>query len=120
MRPIAKPIAAAALLALGACEMGGGTGYVELKTVPVAARMPTLYLDADKVDAKAGVTVLRQPVGTAKLQADSSEGKVLLCQVVVKKNRITTVTISPLERPPRCQCDRTSGTEGAGGRTCIG
>jgi hypothetical protein len=116
MRPVAKPIAAAtAFFALGACEIGG-TGYVELKTVPVTARVPALYLDADKVDAKAGVTLLRQPVGTAKLQADSGEGKVLLCQVVVKKNRITTVTISPLERPPRCQCERT----GNDSRACIG
>jgi hypothetical protein len=116
MRPMAKPIAAAALLALGACDIGGGTGYVELRTVPVAARMPALYIDAEKVDAKAGVTVLRQPVGTAKLQADSGEGKVLLCHVVVKKNRITTVTISPLERPPRCQCERT----GNDNKACIG
>jgi hypothetical protein len=37
----------------------------------------------------------------------------------VKKNRITTVTLSPLERPPRCQCERASG-EGAASRTCIG
>jgi hypothetical protein len=116
MRPTAKPIAAAALLALGACDIGGGTGYVELRTVPVAARLPTLYIDAEKVDAKVGVTVLRQPVGTAKLEADSGEGKVLLCQVVVKKNRITTVTISPLERPPRCQCERT----GNDSKACIG
>jgi hypothetical protein len=40
--------------------------------------------------------------------------------VVVKKNRITTVTLSPLERPPRCQCERTSGTDAASSRTCIG
>jgi hypothetical protein len=115
MRPTAKPIAAAALLALGACDIGG-TGYVELRTVPVAARLPALYIDAERVDAKVGVTVLRQPVGTAKLQAESGEGKVLLCEVVVKKNRITTVTISPLERPPRCQCERT----GNDSRACIG
>ena len=66
------------------------------------------------------MTVLRQAVGTARLQVDGADGKVLLCQVVVKKNRITTVTLSPLERPPRCQCERASGTEGAAGRTCIG
>ena len=106
-------------IALAGCNHGG-TGYVELKTVPGNARLPPLYLDADKVDAKPGVTVLRQAVGTARLQVDGADGKVLLCQVVVKKNRITTVTLSPLERPPRCQCERTSGTEGAAGRTCIG
>jgi hypothetical protein len=112
-------IALVCVHALAACNQGG-TGYVELRTVPGGARLPALYLDFDKVEAKPGVTVLRQPVGTAKLQAEGSEGKVLLCHVVVKKNRITTVTLSPLERPPRCQCERTSGTEGAAGRTCIG
>jgi hypothetical protein len=45
---------------------------------------------------------------------------VMICQVVVRKNRITTVTVSSLERPPRCQCERMSGTEGAAARTCIG
>ena len=106
------------LLALTGCNQGG-TGYVELKTVPGSAKV-SLFLDADKVDAKPGVTLLRQPVGTAKLQTEGADGKVLLCHVVVKKNRITTVTLSPLERPPRCQCERASGGEGAASRTCIG
>jgi hypothetical protein len=112
-------IAALTLLSLTACNQGG-TGYIELRTVPGTARLPALYLDTDKVEAKLGVTLLRQAVGTARLQFDGADGKVLLCQVVVKKNRITTVTLSPLERPPRCQCERTSGTEGAASRTCIG
>ena len=115
----ASPLAACGLLALTACNQRG-TGYVELKSVPASARLAALYLDADKVDAKGAVTVLRQPVGTARLQIDGGDGKILLCHVVVKKNRITTVTVSPLERPPRCQCERTSGAEGAAGRTCIG
>ena len=70
------------------------------------ARRFRCFSTADKVDAKPGVTLLRQPVGTAKLQTEGADGKVLLCHVVVKKNRITTVTVSPLERPPRCQCER--------------
>jgi len=106
-------------LLLAACNQDG-TGYVELKTVPGSARLPALYLDAGKVEAKPGVTVLRQAVGTARLQTDGGDGKILLCHVVVKKNRITTVTLSPLERPPRCQCERTSGADGASSRTCIG
>ena len=112
-------VAACGLLALTACNQRD-TGYVELKSVPASARLSALYLDADKVDAKSAVTVLRQPVGTARLQIDGGDGKVLLCHVVVKKNRITTVTVSALERPPRCQCDRTRGAEGASSRTCIG
>jgi hypothetical protein len=114
-----RPVAALGLVALAGCNQGN-MGYVELKTVPGSARLPALYLDSDKVDAKPGVIVLRQPVGTARLQIDAADGKLLLCQVVVKKNRITTVTVSPLERPPRCQCERSSGAEGAAGRICIG
>ena len=114
-----RPLAALGLIALGGCNQGS-MGYVELKTVPGSARLPALYLDSDKVDAKPGVIVLRQPVGTARLQIDAAEGKLLLCQVVVKKNRITTVTVSPLERPPRCQCERTGGSDAAASRTRIG
>jgi hypothetical protein len=115
-----RPLALLGALLLAGCNQDGSTGYVELKTAPGAARLPALYLDAGKIETKPGVTVLRQSVGTAKLQADGGDGKILLCHVVVKKNRITTVTVSPLERPPRCQCERTSGADGAASRTCIG
>jgi hypothetical protein len=37
----------------------------------------------------------------------------------VRKNRITTVTISPLERPP-CQCRNTAVSEPSAVRSCIG
>lgn len=107
-----------ALLALAGCVREASTGYLEIKTVPSTARTPALYIDADKVEAlKSGTTVLRQPVGTARLQVEGEGGKVTLCQVAVRKNRITTVTISALDRPPRCQCGRTGTTDR---RTCIG
>ena len=110
--------AALALLALAGCVRESSTGYVEIKTVPSSARAPALYIDADKVEpVKSGVAVLRQPVGTAKLQIEGEGGKLTLCQVVVRKNRITTVTISALDRPPRCQCGRTGSGDA---RTCIG
>jgi hypothetical protein len=114
----ARLLGALALLALAACGRDGNTGYVEIKTVPASARAPALYIDADKVDPpRGGVAVLRQPVGTAKLQVDGEGGKLTLCQVVVRKNRITTVTVSALDRPPRCQCGRTGIGDA---RTCIG
>ncbi len=110
--------AALAILALAACTREGGSGYVEIKTVPSNARAPALYIDADKIEAlKSGTTVLRQPVGAAKLQLDGDGGKITLCQFVVKKNRITTLTVSALDRPPRCQCGRTGSGDP---RTCIG
>jgi hypothetical protein len=111
---LAGACAAAALLA--ACEPIGDTGYVEIKTVPVSAvTSPSFYLDTVKLDPiKKGGAVLRQPVGTAKLATDSGGGHLAyLCDIVVKKNRITTVTISVLERPPRCQCRNGAGTDKA-------
>ena len=88
-------------------------GYVEIKTVPVASVTPTaLYLDSAKLaPIKKGSAILRQPIGTLKLQADGIAGVLApLCEIVVRRNRITTVTVSLLERPPRCQC-RNSGND---------
>jgi hypothetical protein len=103
-----------------ACRPTGDTGYVEIKTVPQSAATPTaLYLDAEKLaPIKKGSAILRQPVGTMKLEADGIGGaRAALCDIVVQKNRITTVTVSVLERPPRCQC-RFGGADPAS-RTCV-
>ena len=114
----AASLAAVTALAITACSRDGNMGYVEIKTVPSTVRAQNLYLDADKVDtSRGGTLVLRQPVGTAALQVDGDTGRVTLCRVVVRKNRITSLTISALDRPPRCQCGR-SGPNDA--RTCIG
>jgi hypothetical protein len=92
---------------IAACRQAGDAGYVEIKTVPVAAvTQAALYIDAKKLPPiRKGSAILRQPVGTLKLQAGGSAGALApLCDIVVQKNRITTVTVSVLERPPRCQC----------------
>jgi hypothetical protein len=107
-------------LALGvaACNPDGSVGYVEIKTVP-ATFAPPLYLDSTKLDpVRNGTAVLRRKVGTAKLQVDGEGGQLaLLCNIVVQKNRITSVTISS-SRPPRCQCGRNS-SETPPNRTCV-
>ena len=112
---------ALALLALTACDFGGGFGYVEIKSIPAAPAM-ALYLDSIKLEPiRNGNAVLRQKVGTIKLQADSDGGQLaVLCNIEVRKNRITTVTVSLVSRQPRCQCGRTSGADAPGSRTCIG
>lgn len=117
---IAGKLAAAAIAAvtLAACDPRGDTGYVEIKAVPVSSvSAPVLYLDRVKLDPiRKGVAVLRQHVGTARLATDGGGGELFkLCDISVKKNRITSVTISVLERPPRCQCR----TGGGGNRTCV-
>jgi hypothetical protein len=107
--------------AIVACGQSGNVGYVEIKTVPAAAFPQTaLYFDSTKLaPIKKADTILRQPVGTLKLQADGFAGTLTtLCDVVVSKDRITTVTISVLERPPRCQC-RYTGTDAATARACV-
>jgi hypothetical protein len=106
------------VLALGAC-LENGRGFIQLKTVPASSfSQPPLYLDSAKLELlKRGEAVLARNAGTAKLQTDGPGGLALLCEVVVKKNRITTVTISIAERPPRCQC-RTSGAP-ASTRVCV-
>jgi hypothetical protein len=112
-------VAAVALIGLAACTPKDA-GYVEIKTVPAANTAAALYLDSVKLEPlKNGTAVLRQGVGTTKLATDVTGGKLALCDIVVRKNRITTVTLSMLERPPRCQC-RNSAPDGAGGRSCVG
>jgi hypothetical protein len=108
------------LLALAACDFGGGFGYVEIKSTPATPSV-ALYLDSVKLEPiRNGNAVLRQKVGTIKLQADGDGGQLaVLCNIEVRKNRITTVTVSLVTRQPRCQCGRTSGTDAAN-RTCIG
>jgi hypothetical protein len=101
---------AAASLVLTACNIEGDTGYVEIRTVPAStSRPPTFYLDKAKLEPiQKGVAVLKQRAGTARLGAEGINGQVALCDIEVRKNRITTVTVSVLERPPRCQCRNTA------------
>src|SRR5207248_10078908 len=64
------------------------------------------------------ISVLRQRVGTAKLQVEAANGNLAaLCELVVKKNRITSVTVTVVERPPRCQCRTSGSTDRAANRT---
>ena len=111
-------LVASVLLAQSSCQPSGDVGYVEIRTVPTASNVvgPPLYLDAFKVEPfKKGTTILTQRVGTTRLATDGAGGQLILCEIAVKKNRITMVTISVLERPPRCQCRYGSGTS----RVCV-
>jgi hypothetical protein len=105
--------------AITACRPNGDVGYVEIKTVPAAPiTLTALYIDSNKLaPIRKGSAILRQPTGKLKLQADGAAGALApLCEIIVARNRITTVTVSVLERPPRCQC-RNSGTDAA--RACV-
>ena len=121
IRPSPALCGALAALALTACDLDNGNGYVEIKALPPVISVP-LYLDAVKLEPlRNGNAVLRQKVGTAKLQTDADGGQLaVLCNIEVKKNRITSVTVSVMSRQPRCLCSRTNATGPAANRVCIG
>jgi len=94
-------------MVVGACS--NDTGYVEIRASPASlSALPLLYLGTEKVEPRNGASVLRQPVGTMQLQSDAGGQMTLLCDVVVRKNRITTVTVSLVDRPPRASAAPTS------------
>jgi len=110
-----------AACALAGCEPRDGSGFVQIKTVPSSVvTQPAFYLDSVKLDPlRKGEAVLSRKTGTTKLQVEGPGGNMFpLCEIVVKKNRITTVTVSIIERPPRCQCSHSQGSQP--NRTCIG
>lgn len=114
MRPLAARLlgAGSLLLTLPACNHDQ-LGYVEVRAVPATATVSApLYLDTVKLEPlKNGVAVVRQRAGTTKLQIERGGQFALLCDIVVKKDRITTVTVSLLERPMRCQCQNSARTD---------
>ena len=122
MRKSAVLAAALVLAALSACNSDSGVGYVEIRLVPASAAPAALYLDTVKLEPpRNGMALLRQKVGTARLQVDAEGGQpALLCNIVVQKNRITSVTVSVVSRQLRCQCTRAGGgKDPPSHRTCV-
>jgi hypothetical protein len=116
-------LASAAIVgaAIYAWKPSSDVGYVQINAVPIAPLpQAQLYFDAIRLPPlKNGTALLRQSVGTLTLRADSyGSATVPLCQIEVRKNRITTVTVSMLERPPRCQCRLNSGGD-ATNHMCV-
>jgi len=112
---------------VGAVSLAGcpseDAGYVEIKLAP-AETATALYLNSRKLKRlKKGTAVLRENVGTAELATEGHDGRlIVLCDIEVRKDRITAVTISVLDRPPRCQCQNSiSNTDATGVRPyCVG
>jgi hypothetical protein len=108
-------------LAIAVWRIREETGYVEIKTVPVAPlTQASIYLNSARLaPIRQGSALLRKQVGTLTLSVDLfGVSRVPVCDIVIRPNRITTVTLSVLERPPRCIC-RFTRTGDANDRTCI-
>jgi hypothetical protein len=107
---------------LAGCIRDEETGFVQIKAVPTLAGAPlALYLNDAKLETlKNGEALLTHRTGTSKLQVEAGTGQLSpLCEIIVGKNRITTVTISTVLRPPRCQCSHTAGQGPQANRTCV-
>ncbi len=116
-------LASAAIVgaAIVAWKPSGDIGYVQINAVPATSlTQAQLYFDTIRLaPLKNGTALLRQSVGTLTLRADSyGNTTVPLCRIEVRKDRITTVTVSMLERPPRCQC-RFNSRGDAASRMCV-
>lgn len=112
-------LACLATLALGGCERG--SGYIEIKVVPSNMRSPRLLLDSTRLEPiRDGQAILTASAGSHQLQMEWIGGQnTVLCAVEVRKDRITTVTVSVLGRPPRCQCRRAGSDSKARVLTCV-
>ncbi len=115
-------LGASIVLGLSSCSFDNGAGYVEIKSAPALSAFFPLYLNSVRLaPMRNGNALLRQKVGMSKLQTEGDGGYLaVLCNVDVKKNRITSITVSSVGRQPRCQCGRPGGTDAAGNRICIG
>jgi len=109
------------VVALASCSADNSAGYIEIKSPPPFSVFP-LYLDSIRLEPlRNGSALLRHKVGISKLQTDNGGGYLgVLCTIEVKKDRITSVTVSTVTRQPRCQCGRSNGADAAGNRLCIG
>jgi len=93
----------AAALALGLVSCNEEVGYVEIKVVPGYV-VPPLVLGAARVDTtRSTSTVLREKVGTARLEYERDGRRVPFCEFDVRKNRIVTIAVSAIGREPRCK-----------------
>lgn len=120
---VAGVLASAAIVgvAIVAWRPSSDIGYVQINTVPVSPMTHApLYFDTIRLaPVKNGTALLRQSTGMLMLRTDGfGNNPVPLCQIEVKKDRITTVTVSVLDRPPRCQCRFNSGGDTTN-RICV-
>ena len=97
-----RAIAAAGALALSLAGCGEQSGYVEIKVLPGYV-VPPLVLGSARIDTARPSTVLRQGVGTARLEFERDGRRIPLCEFDVRKDRIVTVAISSIGRDPRCK-----------------
>lgn len=93
------------LLLVGCSERQ--SGYVEVRMAPSLSAPPELLLDDKPVKpARGGSIVVKRNVGTARLaMVRRGDERFALCDLAVRKDRITTVTLTTLGGTLRCAVD---------------
>src|SRR5205807_6972826 len=91
------------LIVLTAGCDSGETGYIQIRVQPAsAAPAITLYLDSGRLDFSRGpLTTLQFKTGRLALKELDSAWAAPLCKIVVRKDRISTVTIVGTQTPPK-------------------
>jgi hypothetical protein len=99
-------IVAGLIVVMTGCD-NGETGYVQLRVMPANATVATaLYLEGVRLDFSRGPTVTLQfKTGRLALTAIGSTRAPTLCNIVVRKDRISALTVVAGQTPPKCVCE---------------
>jgi hypothetical protein len=94
----------AAMFALAGCD-AQDTGYVQVQlSRPGLVGAAPLYLDGARLNFSRGAAVVMQfRTGRVSLKTSDSAWSAAICRIVVRKNRISVVSVTT-ETPPRCLC----------------
>ena len=102
-------LAALAALALAACTPENKSGYVEVRFSPAQALAPfAIMLDRQLVKpARGDSAVIKRSVGDALLELERrKDERVKLCDLKVRENRVTTVTVQFQSGVLRCYIEQ--------------
>jgi len=104
----------------GGCD-SGETGYIQLRVLPVSAGAATaLYLDGDKLDFSRGPTVTLQfKTGKLELKSIDSTWAPAICTILVRKDRISALTVMGAQAPPKCICEIRAAESSASAVVCT-
>ena len=100
----------AVLSMLGALALAGcdpqEAGYVQVQLGSGRPQHPpSLYLDGTRLDFSRGPTVvLRFRTGQVALKTSDSVWREPICRIVVRRNRISVVSVTATEAALRCSC----------------
>src|SRR5712691_4320359 len=94
------------IVVMTGCE-NGEIGYVQLRVMPANATVSTaLYLEGVRLDFSRGPTVMLQfKTGRWALTDMDSTWAPTLCNIVVRKDRISALTVMAAQTPPKCVCE---------------